>query len=111
MFVGNDLMDVLTCTERFHEIQDKGQLMRQGLRAAKKLARLRGIDPAINLKYITKVADELSRIKDEAKSLLGNKQYSRYKLLTANPRKFMEKMRRSQAMMPKNWGRKEIRYR
>lgn len=111
MFVGNDLMDVLTCTEHFQEIQDKGLLLRQGLKAAKKLARLRGIDPTINLKYITKVSEELSRVKDDAKTLLGHKQYSRYKLLTANPKKFMEKMRRSQAMMPKNWGRKEIRYR
>ncbi len=111
MFVGNDLMDVLTDTEHFHTLHDKKQLLHQGLKAAKKLARLRGIDPSINLKYITKVADELTRVQDDAKSLLNHKQFSRYQLLTSNPSKFMAKMRRSQAMMPKNWGRKEIRYR
>lgn len=111
MFVGNDIMNILTESSRLSQTSDNGSLLRQGLKAAKKLARIRGIDTSINLKYLTKVAKELESVNDDAKRLLNSKQYSRYKLLTSDPRKFMQKMRRSQAMMPKNWGRKEIRYR
>lgn len=111
MFVGRELISIINASDSLHEITDTSMLLNKGLIAAKKLARLRGIDPSINLKYITKVADELTRVQDDAKSLLTAKQYSRYKLLTGNPGKFMHKMRRSQALMPKNWGRKEIRYR
>lgn len=111
MFVGRELISIINASDTLHDIKDKSLLLHQGIKAAKKLARLRGIDTAINLKYITKVAEELSRVKEDAKKILTSKQYSRYRLLTDNPKKFMERMRRSQALMPKNWGRKEIRYR
>lgn len=111
MFVCNDLMDVLAASEHFDDVPDKVELVRQGLRAAKKLARLRDSDPRFNLKYITKVADIISHVDDGVKRCLTSKQRSRYRLLTSDPKKFMTRMRRAQALMPKNWWRKEIRYR
>ena len=111
LYVDKYLINIFIGTDHLDAIDDKALLINQGLNAAKHLSRFRGIDPSINLKYITKIADVLSRVSDEAKSLLNHKQFSRYQLLTSNPSKFMAKMRRSQAMMPKNWGRKEIRYR